>query len=1135
MPVPIQIILSQTGGPAVQTALGAISAGAKDIAKQFDADAKEAQKLANSLAKIKEGASSTWSPLIAKAQEHAKAMREQAQAAKMVEQALKDEEKAAKELNSELVKVGAASHWSPAISGAKQAEKAIAEANRPTVMLGRSLNELKQKGLEMGRGIRSGALTGSAAIATLKSSVDSLNSGWNQYQDNRGKMSGADAAFGSAQQVGGATMLVGGGALALAGKTGLDAGEYNKIRDAYRRALGETEGDRFLEQVQSSDYAKVFGMKEALRGAQGMITTGGLTPQDIINAQGTGYFQTVGAMAAAGGGKAEGVQEAMRQITQVKRKGKAEKNDLDVIAESGGIDIYGLISARFGQQRTAEVLKGEKPLTYDELQKALQGVPQYKGGQFANAMGDVAGSLPGQIEALRGELFLLSSDIGQYVEPALSFLVGTVRGGIGVFRAIPGPIKTVLVYGALFSAIMLTLGGGLLFTAGMAGQAVIGLMALTGAETAAGIAGTTAGVAISTSLIPALLMTGAAIGLVAIAAYALYMAAVNSDKAAKMSEANWRNQTGYFVTVSRFWGDVIDWIGDKISYVRGLLHLGGQHQFDAENKQALYDAYKTKTEKRGEKSKSFEEWSSEFDQNSARFGGGKNGGDSADKAPEAPAMPKPSEMPNFAAYQAQAQAQMTATQGGAAGASQSAPDPVFPVVTTINNTTNSTANTTNSTTNNSITNAAYNTANTANNTTNNTATNAPAPITLAPAITMPTATGGSPQGSPQAYQEALWAAKDSGAEKGTLEQLRRAKTRAGWAESQRSKNQREAEKSAMTQRIQTGVQALGDGSSDVANLPQLRDQLAAAQRAGDKAQAAILRERIRRATGAAALVRQHDAAERKEEADARTAANLQHTQYMRDLRRQLGAQVRAKAITREAAQARLDAEQTAYENRRSGAQAETRFAGPEILPRDKNAARRADGNEARWMGYTRMMVAQMTRAEALKHINRSGALFEKEGGFKGEAEMAAWQRAFTEKYGETKFAGPEILPRDKNAARPVVGALPDYFRRGGSAFDKRSMEAAQASVAGAEALYSGNGTQTALVAAQSAATGVNQAGQGGAQLVGPAGLGGPVKLGANVTETDEEFLFTFDPVRVKRSQSQRSKPVTTRDIRGAGR
>jgi hypothetical protein len=550
---PIQIALQSTGGPQVQAVLRNIAADAKDLGAQLLNDAKAATQFANALKKT--GGGANWGPAISAAQKHAASLRDSAAAARQVARAA------------------------------------------------------KQAGDDSAAGINKANSAATGFIGTLRTMNSALGRVKSQKLDN------LKDTFSQGRNVGIGMAAVGGAGVALSTKSALDAGEYLRIRDSLRKALGKDAGDDFLRTLENSDAAKVFGLKAILQQGQSAIVTGGFSPQELLNKQNTGLFQTMGAMAAAGGGKAEGVVEAMRQVGQVKRKGRAEKNDLDVIAESGGIDIYGLIESKFSKERLTEVMDGKKPLTYAELEQALASVPEYKGGQFKDTLGDASKGLPGQVKALEGAVFALSADVGQTFVPAVSLATTTVTGAADAFRGLHPAVKTSVagIYG--LGSLLLTVGGGALGMLNGAAEATTSLIDLRRNIRTLAPHAATAAQYLKLHLLPALGTIALGVGLVAVAAAGAYIAFKGSADAAKMSDAELKKT---WPTMSKIWlglGKAFDWLSEKVDWIRGKLGLSTDKSRDDGIERGLYEA-EIKRRKNGKHEgadETFESWKSKRD------------------------------------------------------------------------------------------------------------------------------------------------------------------------------------------------------------------------------------------------------------------------------------------------------------------------------------------------------------------------------------------------------------------------------------------------------------------------------------------------------------------------------------------
>lgn len=570
------------------------STGAAQTAADLMADAKAAQALADSMSKVARvasGAKSHWSPAISVAHQHAAALRQQASDAKKSADAQRQAAAAARNAGNVVVDSFAKSD--------NAAKKFIARLHG----VGSALNDLKRQG-------------------------------------------GAAENLGEARDFAAKGMAAGAVGLAGFGKTALDAGEYNRMRAGLRGQLdperGKGAGDAFLLQLQDFDRRSPFDLKETLSQAQSAIAQG-FKPEELLNQSGTGLFDQLGDAIARGGGTSDNFGAALRQIAQIKSKGGASMQDLNALAEGGKLAIIPTVKAVLGEQRATEVLSGQKKLTSDELFKqVLPAIGQKnKGG-----MGEAVEGLPGQLANLQSALFLLSQTIGQHVLPVVSILVTSATWLADAIRGTDGPLMKVLVLMGLFGTAAVTFGMGLIFVMAMAGQAALGLQALNASLVQTGVVSGATSASLLTRLVPALLAVGATIGTLIFAAHMLQVMSTNAAKSATMAESTWRQQTGFFISISRFVGDFLDWIDNAIDWVRSKLHLGGQRQFDEQNQRALYKEYVKTETKAGRKVDTYEDWDARQKGNASRFGGRDGGSaaqDAANKASgvssDAPAMP----------------------------------------------------------------------------------------------------------------------------------------------------------------------------------------------------------------------------------------------------------------------------------------------------------------------------------------------------------------------------------------------------------------------------------------------------------------------------------------------------------------
>ena len=750
--------------------------------------------------------------------------------------------------------------------------------------------------------------------------------------------------------------LVGTAGLALAGKTAMDAGSFNQMRSGIRGQLGKSEGDAFLTKLQAFDRRSPFNLQETIGQAQTALAMG-FKPEELLNEKGTGLFDQLGDSIARAGGNAENFSAAMRQIAQIKSKGGASMQDLNALAEGGKLAIIPTVKRVLGDKRAQEVLSGDKKLTEEEMfGKILPALgEQNKGG-----MGDAMKELPGQIETLQGALFNLSQTIGQTVVPIVSFLATAATYLADALSSISAPILTILVILGLLGSGLLTVGGTIMVLMAVYGQYLIALEAIKGATVANAVATRIATAGVGTYTMAIL----GGIALIAIAAWGFYVAAINGQKAASMSEAEWRDAGGVMLAISRGIGDILDWIDKKLDWVRSKLHLGGQTQFDEKQERDLYAARKEMLEKRGEKVETFEVFQAKHRADAAKMSDGDKEKLAADKAKEKETadLAKPGAMPDFSKM-------MASVTGAPSGNSAAAGLPDGTLLPSTQN--------------------------------------MQVPV-ISGALPQNTIAGGATPTFGGSYDEAIYAAQDA-KDKDAVKRLTRQKSRETRAKAAAKIAATQAQRDEIEQRIA----ALGDGESDVNNLEQLHAQLREATRKRDTVEAAVLRERIARASEAAKDLREQNSKEKREEKTAERQAQQQqdemHRRRMRDLSRKISGTKDKAEKARLTAQ--RDKEDDDYRAGKLGGLGSlngvTATLGASQSP---NGLPPIHENEKPWLGYTRQSMNQMPQADALRYIQKQSAYFEK-GGFDSEAQMSAWQRAYIEKYGaaasgSTAFGNP---------------------------------------------------------------------------------------------------------------------------------
>jgi len=288
------------------------------------------------------------------------------------------------------------------------------------------------------------------------------------YQDNKSKFSPLQDTLGEARNAGlGAVAIGGAGAFAI-GRATLGARQFERKRGAIMSYQG---GDKLFQDLLDMDKRSPFDINELAGGAQSALAMGFDTSEIIP------LFDTLGDQVVKAGKGMEEFNAALRQIMQIRTKGKAEMQDINALAEGGGIPVIPILKKALGNDRVKDIMSGDKPITAEELFPVLfKGMKEISGGEMAKAME----TLPGQVENLTGQLNLLSIELAQNLLPTAKVIVGAVSGVTGFFRSLPGPLKWIIAHGAAVNIALITIGGGLLTLVSQIGLARIALTGLTG-------------------------------------------------------------------------------------------------------------------------------------------------------------------------------------------------------------------------------------------------------------------------------------------------------------------------------------------------------------------------------------------------------------------------------------------------------------------------------------------------------------------------------------------------------------------------------------------------------------------------------------------------------------------------------
>jgi hypothetical protein len=814
----ITLDLKTKGGQQGYQAIMMLASGAAQVRKATETATKEAENYAKALTRVKEGAASTWSPQISEAHKAAEATRQAADAAKVTEAAMKHMAQEAaqeqKKTNAEIKKYGVA----------------LKDAGSPAQHLKTALAGTAKAGWDLARSLKDGG--GDVALGRMVMQAQRLDGALQRVSDSKDKFSNLSDASRTATQVGAGLSVFGGAGLALIGKSTMDAGELNRMKAGISGTLGSNEqGAAFVEQVRQFDLRNAgLDFRGAMGTAQNALAQG-FKPEELLNSQGTGLMDKVGNAVVLAGGGPEQFNAVFKQLAQIRSKGKASQQDINAITEGGRINVRDMLKNFVSPERFQEIISGGGQATSQEVFGAMD--KSLSDPKYAKGAAEMLKQLPVQIDNLKSSLFQLSADFGQFYIPIAQEAATFTNGLVIAFKNLPGPLKGLVAYGGLAFFGVVTLVGGLLTLVGISGQAFIGVMALNAAMEEEGIvAGLTAG-AFTGKMIPALLTTGAVIAAAAVVIWAYMVGAANAAKAAKMSEAEWQNAGGVMLSISRGILNIFDWIGDKIDWLRGKLHLGGTHGIDEGTKRGLYEAEMEKRRKHPEYGsiQTYDEWYAEWKKGEGKVQSGDH------------VTPEPS-MPSMAG--------VNATNSATTGI----PD-LSQIQAQFNGTTPATS----------------------------TLNESGAALPSMSGVPSGGASGGTATagGDVRALQYAL---QFGGLNKKQKLELRKQIFNATTAK----QNQREAEKSALHDQVMSGVNALGDGMADAQNIDRLQNELAAARLSGNKAQVKILSERIRRATEARSDLHEQSAAEKRAQSAAQRERDFQHRIEMQQLRNSLKAQ-----------------------------------------------------------------------------------------------------------------------------------------------------------------------------------------------------------------------------------------------------
>jgi tape measure domain-containing protein len=468
-----------------------------------------------------------------------------------------------------------------------------------------------------------GAVATSLGVGKLNSSVQNLSTSLKTAHDKfrgLGEAGMAMKGFGTQLAVGGG--VVAGGAYAAA----MAAGTYHLRQRGMNFMLGgEEAGKGFMEQLKQFDLdSPVTNFAEAIEQGQRQVGAG-FRAQELVNKEGTGYFQEVSDALSILGGNIENFNAVFKQLGQARGAGVIYMRDIYAMAQSGGLPMVKILQAGAGKERTARALSGEEPFKWEEFDKAFRkGLEQFKGGS-ASAMQE----LPGKVSNLQSAFQKLFIAIGEglpVVTAVVEALTGVVRFAEMVMNS-PG-LGDVLKFLAQ-----------LVVVAGAAGVP-LGLLLIAIGQVAQGIGALT--FIMETQLVRTLGLGNAmgllGIGLVAaaVAAYGFQTAIEGTAAAAKLSDEElkkaypfWSHVWNSVLVVAEKMDAVFDWLAEKATWLANKLTFGLVPQYKGRNTESAeldrrnFELEQQSRARRGLSPQTFEQWQAA----GTRVGGGKSGGD----------------------------------------------------------------------------------------------------------------------------------------------------------------------------------------------------------------------------------------------------------------------------------------------------------------------------------------------------------------------------------------------------------------------------------------------------------------------------------------------------------------------------
>lgn len=225
-------------------------------------------------------------------------------------------------------------------------------------------------------------------------------------------------------------------------------GEFQKLETAFGVLLGnKAQADKLMADAVTLAATTPFGLQDVSSGAKQLLAYG-FAAEDIIE-----DLRRLGDVSA-------GLGLPLERLTYLygttMTQGRLYTRDLMQFTTSG-IPLLKALADQFGvAEGEVQKLVEAGEVGFPEVQKAIYAMTG-EGGQFNNMMGELAKTIPGQIEKLKDAWQVMLNEIGKGQQGFINSMVDGAAVAVENYKPILEILKTLIVtYGAYKAAVALT-------------------------------------------------------------------------------------------------------------------------------------------------------------------------------------------------------------------------------------------------------------------------------------------------------------------------------------------------------------------------------------------------------------------------------------------------------------------------------------------------------------------------------------------------------------------------------------------------------------------------------------------------------------------------------------------------------